>query len=363
MSVLQSSAFPEVRARDLPHPLPQLRRLRLSVTDLCNFRCRYCLPAGGVQKVDHHRLLRLEALAEQVAWLTANTAIDKICLTGGEPLVRPGIEHLIASLSSLRSVRDLCLTTNGSLLRGMAWALRAAGLRRVNISLDSLDEQRFAEVTRDGRLKNTLAGIAVAREAGLHPIKLNTALLRSTWRREIPDLLDYASENGFELRFIELMRNGPEAGWCASEFVSADEVRRGLASAFPCCSAAAPRTALVRGASMNWHGRDVAVDWISPQSRRLARRCEALHMDARGRLRRGPMDPVALDLPRMLEAKAGAAALDELGRYLAGGMPIRAVTLDLARERAASVGTAAIGRTSDGARRIGARQGAPRLAS
>src|ERR1700749_2124691 len=118
--------------------LSRLRLLRLSITDRCNFRCRYCMPANGVPRMDHGEVLSLESLAGLVQWLSSHTAIDRVRLTGGEPLGRPGIESLIAALCAIPAIREVCLTTNGSLLPQMADRLKAAGLSRVNISLDSL---------------------------------------------------------------------------------------------------------------------------------------------------------------------------------------------------------------------------------
>jgi len=120
-------------------PSARLRLLRLSTTDRCNFRCRYCMPQEGVAKVAHHDLLPLEDLVEMVGWLVSHSGIDRVRLTGGEPLMRSGIDHLIAGLSAIEGIREVSLTTNGSLLPRMAWDLKAAGLGRVNVSLDSLD--------------------------------------------------------------------------------------------------------------------------------------------------------------------------------------------------------------------------------
>ena len=144
----------------------------------------------GVPKTSHSSLLSLEELAGLVTWLTKYAGIDKVRLTGGEPLVRRGVEQLIAELSAISAIREVSLTTNGSLLPQMAERLKAAGLARVNISLDSLDADRFAEVTRGGNLTHTLEGIEAARDAGLTPIKLNAVLQRSTWKQEVPLLLD-----------------------------------------------------------------------------------------------------------------------------------------------------------------------------
>ena len=168
----------EIASSELPGALSRARlcHLRLSITDRCNFRCRYCMPAEGVPNVAHEDLLPLETMRQLVEWLVAHTGINKVRLTGGEPLVRRGIVNLVSELAVIPGMKELCLTTNGVLLPRMASSLKAAGLNRVNLSLDSLDKERFTEVTRGGNLQSTLAGIAAAQEAGLTPIKLNADL-------------------------------------------------------------------------------------------------------------------------------------------------------------------------------------------
>ncbi len=301
----------------------KLQLLRLSVTDRCNFRCHYCMPDEGVAKVAHHELLSLESLVDQVRWLVAHSGIERVRLTGGEPLMRSGVSHLIADLSAIHGVREVSLTTNGSLLPRMAWQLKTAGLGRVNISLDSLDEERFAEVTRGASLRSTLEGIAAAREAGLTPIKLNTVLRRSTWRLDVPLLLDYAAQTGFEIRFIELMRTGTERAWCESEFVSVDEVCEGLGvELFP---VEEQTRASARRTIVNWRGARLAVGWITPRSHPFCRLCDRLRMDARGRIRRCLMDPEQLDLSRILNGMDPSAALTEFEFYISGKTPPRAM--------------------------------------
>jgi cyclic pyranopterin phosphate synthase len=302
---------------------PRFRLLRLSITDRCNFRCRYCLPEEGVPKVAHHELLTFEELARLTEWLAGHAGIERVRLTGGEPLVRSGIETLVTGLSKIAGIREVSLTTNGSLLPRKAWALKEAGLSRVNISLDSLDKQRFAEVTRGARLDTTLAGIAAAWEAGLTPIKLNTVLRRSTWKMEVPALLDYAAQTGLEIRFIELMRTGTERAWCETEFVSVDEVICGLGSGFGLIQNETRASA--RRTIMDWRGAPVTVGWITPRSHPFCARCDRLRMDARGRLRRCLMDPEQLDLARLLHSTDPAVARREFDIYAAGKVPPRAM--------------------------------------
>jgi cyclic pyranopterin phosphate synthase len=308
--------------------MSRLRLLRLSVTDLCNFRCRYCMPAEGVPRVAHSDILRLEHLVSLVQWLTSHTGIERVRLTGGEPLVRPGIEYLISALSAIPAIKEVSITTNGSLLSRMAWDLKAAGLSRVNISLDSLDEQRFEVVSRGGSLQRTLAGIQAAQDAGLTPIKLNTVLQRSTWQQEVPRLLDYAAAAGFEIRFIELMRTGTERTWCDSEFVSVDEVCKGLNTEI--LSSEEQTMAPARRTLLNWRGTRLTVGWISPRSHPFCDSCERLRMDAQGRVRRCLMDSTLLDLPRLMRTADDPAVWREFQSYLADKVPPSAMDSPLA---------------------------------
>jgi cyclic pyranopterin phosphate synthase len=300
-------------------PQPTVRQLRLSVTDLCNFRCRYCMPAQGVAKLTHDEILPLEAMAGLVGWLSAHAGIRRVRLTGGEPLVRSGICDLIREIKAFPSIEEVTLTTNGSLLPRLAKELKAAGVSRVNISLDSLDRQRFAEISRGADLGRVLAGIEAAREAGLTPIKLNAVLLRSSWREDVPALLDYAAQNGFEIRFIELMRTGTERAWCESEFVSVDEVRQGLKAAITAVKESSHAPA--QRTLVNWRGKAMLVGWITPRSHPFCASCERLRLDARGRLHRCLMDPTTLDLPRALGSLENDAAKQEFDEYLAAKRP------------------------------------------
>lgn len=264
----------------------------------------------------HSDILSLETLADCVRWLTSHTGINRVRLTGGEPLVRGGIESLIAGLSSIAQIREVCLTTNGSLLPQMAGKLKAAGLSRVNVSLDSLDENRFTLFSRGGVLRRTLAGIQAAQDSGLTPIKLNTVLHRSTWRDDVPRLLDYAACTGFEIRFIELMRTGTERAWCDSEFISVDEVRSQLsAEVLPNVE---KDVTPARKTQVNWRGTRLTVGWISPRSHPFCDSCERLRMDAQGRIRRCLMDATTLDLHHLLATADEANAQAEFQSYLAG---------------------------------------------
>ena len=199
--------------------------LRLSVTDLCNYRCRYCMPPEGVEKRPHGDILSIEELSE-IAAAAAACGVKKIRLTGGEPLVRRGLIELVRQLRAIPGVEELCLTTNGSLLPRLARPLREAGLDRLNISLDTLRPDRFAAMTRLGTLRDVLDGIQAAEAAGFEDLKLDTVLIGGFNDDEIGDFVDLSRDRPWELRFIELMPMGP----CASRISSA---RRLMSSSPP----------------------------------------------------------------------------------------------------------------------------------
>ncbi len=181
--------------------------LRISLTDLCNLRCVYCMPEEGVCKLPHDRILSLEEVAE-IAGAAVELGIRKIRLTGGEPLVRRGIVELVRALRALPGLDELVLTTNGILLPALAQPLRDAGLDRVNISLDTLDAEKYRRLTRGGELEKALDGIRAAQAAGFAPIKLNAVLLGGVNDDEIPALCALTRDRPIEMRFIELMPIG-----------------------------------------------------------------------------------------------------------------------------------------------------------
>ena len=197
--------------------------LRISLTDRCNLRCRYCMPTEGVEKRAHGDILSIEELSE-IAAAAAACGVKKIRLTGGETLVRRGLIELVRQLRAIPGVEELCLTTNGSLLPRLARPLREAGLDRLNISLDTLRPDRFAAMTRLGTLRDVLDGIQAAEAAGFEDLKLDTVLIGGFNDDEIGDFVDLSRDRPWELRFIELMPMGPCAGWDRSCFLPCDTV-------------------------------------------------------------------------------------------------------------------------------------------
>jgi molybdenum cofactor biosynthesis protein A len=195
--------------------------LRLSLTDRCNLRCTYCMPAEGLDWLPKPELLTDDELV-RLAGVFASMGVRTVRLTGGEPLLRRGLPGLVARLSGLGLT--LSLTTNGVGLERQAQALRDAGLRRVNVSLDSLRPERFAALTLRDRHADVLRGLAAAQAAGLEPVKVNTVLMRGVNDDEAGDLLEWALAEGYALRFIEQMPLDPQHGWDRGTMVDADEI-------------------------------------------------------------------------------------------------------------------------------------------
>ena len=193
--------------------------LRISVTDLCNLRCQYCMPQGGVCKVDHEDVLSIEEFYE-IAKAFVSLGINKIRITGGEPLVKKGIVELVEKISKLDGVEDLAMTTNGIYLKDYAKQLKDAGLNRVNISLDTLNPEKYKEITRGGSLLKVLDSIEEAKKVGLTPIKINTVLIGDFNTDEIENFVYITKQEEIDVRFIELMPIGEASDWASKKFVS-----------------------------------------------------------------------------------------------------------------------------------------------
>jgi GTP 3',8-cyclase len=203
----------------------EITYLRVSVTDLCNLRCKYCMPAEGVVKRCHEEILRLEEI-ETIVRAAAELGVRKVRITGGEPLVRPGVVELCQKINAIDGIDEIAITTNGLLLERYAEPLAQAGVKRVNISLDTLRPDRFREITRGGELEQVLWGIAAAEQAGLNPIKINTVLIGGFNDDEVTDLVELTRKRNIEVRFIELMPLGPGAAFPKETFLPCDFVPR-----------------------------------------------------------------------------------------------------------------------------------------
>lgn len=209
-----------------------IKDLRISVTDRCNFRCSYCMPLDEYEWINKKEILTFEEIS-RLANLFVGLGVEKIRLTGGEPLVRQNLDKLVAQLSSITGLKDLCLTTNGALLVDKVAALKASGLKRLNISLDSLSPEKFRQMTKRGDLSKVLEGIFAAKHYGLDPIKLNAVIEKGINEDDILSLVEFSRDNGFALRFIEYMDVGNANDWTSGKLVSKREIIEKINSRYP----------------------------------------------------------------------------------------------------------------------------------
>lgn len=250
--------------------------LRLSVTDLCNLRCVYCMPAGGVEKRRHEDVLTVEEL-EEIARSAGRCGIRKIRLTGGEPLVRRGIVDICARTAAAPGVEEVCMTTNGLLLPKLAPELRKAGLRRVNISLDTLSPELYRELTRVGNIEDAVAGLKAALD-NFETVKINAVLIGGTNEPEIRQMVYITKDAPVELRFIELMPIGECAHWPRERFLENSAVLEAVPELEPCGTSGVARLFSLPNA----RGR---VGLISPLSSHFCPECSRIRITPDGRLK------------------------------------------------------------------------------
>jgi len=289
--------------------------LRISVTDRCDLRCVYCM--GPDQRfVPRDRLLGLGEIV-QVARTFVNLGVGKIRLTGGEPLVRRNVLWLMREVTSLPGLDELVITTNGSRLAELAEPVRAAGVRRINISLDSLRPERFRRITRKGELASVLRGIDAARAAGFERIKLNVVILKHRNHDEIPDLVRFAVNKGINISFIEEMPVGQIGEHDRAEvFYSSDRIRSDLRFHFQLI----PTTETTGGPARYYRipGTETRVGFISPHSHNFCEDCNRVRITAEGQLLPCLGQEQALDLRHILRRHPGDKT--ELSRAIRDAM-------------------------------------------
>jgi cyclic pyranopterin phosphate synthase len=285
--------------------------LRVSVTDRCNLRCIYCMPAEGIRKQSHAEILSYEEI-ELIIRAAAELGISKVRLTGGEPLARLGVVDLVRTIAAMPGIDDLSMTTNGTLLARYAEALASAGLRRVNVSLDSLHADRFAQITRRGRLADVWAGLAAAEAAGLAPIKINMVVVRGLNDDEVGDFARRTLSAAWHVRFIELMPIGPSASWTGGGTVPIPEIRARIeAEVGPLAAVHGPSGS---GPARYYQlpGAEGTIGFIGAQSEHFCTTCNRLRLTADGRLRPCLMNDREIDLRGPLRAGADLVEVERL---------------------------------------------------
>jgi len=261
--------------------------LRISLTDRCNLRCTYCMPVEGLDWLPRAEVLTDEEILRLITIGVKRLGIKTVRLTGGEPLLRKNLELLVADIAALSPAPEIALTTNGIGLAARAEKLAAAGLKRINVSLDTLDPGTFAELAHRPRLPDVLAGIAAAREAGLKPVKINSVLLRGVNDHEAYDLLRWAMAENVQLRFIEQMPLDPQHGWQRDGMITAAEIKQHLSKHVELVED--PEDALTRGSApaelFRVVGTGYSVGIIAAVSKPFCGNCDRVRLTADGQIR------------------------------------------------------------------------------
>jgi cyclic pyranopterin phosphate synthase len=285
----------------------------VSVTDRCNFRCQYCMPADGLPWLDRDELLRFEEI-ERTVRVFAGLGVESVRLTGGEPLVRRDFPKLVAMLARVEGLADLSLTTNGYLLERDADALVAAGLRRINISVDSLQRDRFFQITRRDSLPQVLRGIdAAARHPELRPIKINAVALRGFSEEEAVPFAEYARRTGFQVRFIEFMPLDADRAWSQDAVLTGAEVRAAIERVHPLEELPREPSATARVFRFR-DGGDGEIGFVNPVSEPFCADCDRVRLTSDGKLRTCLFSLHETDLRGPLRDGAGDRELAELIR-------------------------------------------------
>jgi cyclic pyranopterin phosphate synthase len=285
-----------------------IRDLRVSVTDRCNFRCFYCLPHGSPEETaPKSALLTYEEIAKAVEVFAA-LGVEKVRLTGGEPMLRRDIETLVAKLARIDGVRDLALTTNGFNLAERAAGLKAAGLERVTVSLDSLKRAAFTEITGVDMLARVLEGIRAAQRVGLNPIKVNAVIVRGHNETEVADFAAFAREHAVDVRFIEYMPLDSGHGWSRESVVSGAEIRQAINERFPMVARRIERGSETATRYRFADGAPGEIGIIAPVTEPFCGACSRVRLTADGQIRTCLFSKVEHSLRDVLRSGADAAA-------------------------------------------------------
>ena len=290
----------------------KINYLRISITDRCNLRCRYCMPPEGIAQLGHSEILSYEEIL-RLASVAVKRGITKVRITGGEPLVRKGVVHLVQQLSTLPGLQDISMTTNGILLAEFAPSLFQAGLRRANISMDSLNPDQYRDITRGGDLSRVWEGIHAAMRIGIAPIKINVVAISGWNDTEILDFARLTMQNALQIRFIEFMPVGFSNEWKQERCISGEEIKKRLKALLP-----------LQPVEKEWNGHDGParifkfagsageIGLISPVSDHFCASCNRLRLTSDGKLRTCLFSDEETDLKPFLRSGCTDEKLDEI---------------------------------------------------
>jgi cyclic pyranopterin phosphate synthase len=286
--------------------------LRVSVTDRCNFRCQYCMPAEGLEWLDREEILTFEEITRLVS-IFSGMGIEDLRLTGGEPLVRKGFPDLVAMLAAVDGIRDLSLTTNGYLLERHAGALVSSGIQRVNVSIDSLQRDRFFRMTRRDALPRVLDGLeALAAQPGIGPIKVNAVAVRDFTEGEVERFCEFARSTDYQVRFIEFMPLDGDRSWVPDSVLAGEELRRMVAAIHPIEEIPREHSATAR--VFRFTDGNGEIGFINPVSEPFCSDCNRIRLTAEGKLRTCLFSLNETDLRGPLRGGADDAEIEEVIR-------------------------------------------------
>lgn len=289
----------------------KINYLRISITDRCNLRCQYCMPKEGVSQFGHSEILSYEEIL-RLASLAVKRGIAKIRITGGEPLIRKGVVELVRQASQLPGIADLSMTTNGILLAEFAPALFQAGMKRVNISMDSLSPKKYHEVTRGGELSRVWAGVEAAKQAGLSPIKINVVAMAGFNDMEILDFARLTLKDPYQVRFIEFMPVSTSSEWRPECCISFEEIKRRIETFLPLIPLDNGRVGHEGPARLfKFPGAAGEIGFISPISDHFCHSCNRLRLTADGKLKTCLFSDEETDLKTLLRSGCSDDELEE----------------------------------------------------
>jgi cyclic pyranopterin phosphate synthase len=283
--------------------------LRISVTDRCNLRCIYCMPPEGVSTVDQRSVLSFEEILK-IARISAGLGVRKIRLTGGEPLVRKELPLLVEGMSQIEGIEDISLTTNGQLLKHHARVLADAGLNRINISLDSLNAERYSRITRGGSMDEVLQGIEKAEEVGLDPIKINMIPIRGVNDDELEAFARLTWNTPYHVRFIELMPTGTGSVWSRERCVAADEIKERVSTLAPLVPVKVRRSGPAR--YFRFENARGVIGFISPVTHHFCDSCNRLRLTSDGKIRPCLFSGAEIDLKSAMRSGASDNEIERL---------------------------------------------------
>ncbi|MDP3297952.1 MAG: GTP 3',8-cyclase MoaA [Thermodesulfovibrionia bacterium] len=283
--------------------------LRISVTDRCNLRCIYCMSPEGVKPIKHREILSYEEII-RIAAIAVSLGVKKIRITGGEPLARKNITYLISSLNNIKGLEDISLTTNGVLLEKYADEIAQAGLRRVNVSLDSLRADKYAKITRGGDIDNVLRGIDKAERAGLIPVKINMVAIRGFNDDEIEDFAKMTLEKSYQVRFIEFMPLGARDLWSPEKYIPINEIKSIAEKIGPLTPVRLRKSGPAR--YFRFEGASGVVGFINAISHQFCTECNRLRLTADGKLRPCLFSETEIDLKNPLRSGAPDSEIERL---------------------------------------------------